>query len=127
VTLDAILAGSASDLPPDQLVGEWSCNTIRLKRFGSRPMVVSARFQCVITQKRRGLYLQQLTGPRRTSGVFHDIGETRMGYVGAFAVQDETTAPRYGEHPERNHVGYLIPVSITRMRVEFPSPDYDSD
>src|SRR5690606_30020147 len=100
VTLDAILAGSASDIPLNQLAGEWSCNTVRLRRTEQRPMIVSARFQCLITEERRGLRLQQLTGPRRTSGVFHDIGETRMGYVGAFALDAETTAPRYGDRAE---------------------------
>lgn len=126
-TLNLILEGSASDIPLGQLIGEWSCNTIRLRRTQDRPMTVSPRFSCLITQDRRGLRLQQLTGARRTSGVFHDIGETRMGYVGAFALDDETKAPRYGERADRNHVGYLIPLSLTRMRLEFPSPSYDSE
>lgn len=126
-TLDAVLEGSARDLPLEQLTGEWTCNTIRLRRTQERPMVVSPRSECLITEHRRGLRLQQLTGARRTSGVFHDIGETRMGYVGAFALDDETGTPRYGERAERNHVGYLIPLSLTRMRLEFPSPSYDAE
>jgi len=126
-TLNLILEGSASDIPLGQLTGEWSCNTIRLRRTQDRPMTVSPRFSCLITQDRRGLRLQQLTGVRRTSGVFHDIGETRMGYVGAFALDDETKAPRYGERADRNHVGYLMPLSRTRMRLEFPSPSYASE
>lgn len=126
-TLNLILEGSASDIPLAQLAGEWSCNTVRLRRTQDRPMAVSPRFSCLITEDRRGLRLQQLTGSRRTSGVFHDIGETRLGYVGAFALDAETTAPRYGERADRNHVGYLIPLSLTRMRLEFPSPGYDSE
>lgn len=125
--LSLILEGSASDIPASQLTGEWSCNTIRLRRTQDHPMTVSPRFSCLITEERRGLRLQQLTGTRRTSGVFHDIGETRLGYVGAFALDGETTAPRYGERADRNHVGYLIPLSLTRMRLEFPLPSYDSE
>lgn len=125
--LDQVIEGSAQDIPLDQLTGEWSCNIIRLRRSTERPVTVSPRFKCLVTEDRRGLKLQQLTGARRTSGVFHDIGETRMGYVGAFAVGNEAAAPRYGERPDRNHVGYLIPLSPTRMRLEFPSPVYDSE
>jgi hypothetical protein len=127
LTLDLILAGSARDIPPRQLTGEWSCNTIRLRRTPERPMTVSPRFRCLVIEDRRGLRLQQLTGARRTGGAFHDIGETRLGYVGAFALGDETTPPRYGERADRNHVGYLIPLSPTRMRLEFPSPGHGSE
>lgn len=126
-TLNLILDGSARDIPPEQLTGEWSCNTVRLRRTQDRPMTVSPRFRCVVTKDRRGLKLQQLTGAKRTSGVFHDIGETRLGYVGAFALDAEAAPPRYGERADRNHVGYLIPLSPTRMRLEFPSPGYDSE
>lgn len=126
-TLEAALAGSASDIPPAELAGEWRCRTIKLARNEELPLVIYASFRCLMHDDSAGLRLEKLTGSQRTKGTFYDIGETKLGYVGTLALGDEPNAPKYGEDPERNQVGYLIPVSATHMRLEFPSPVYEAD
>ena len=125
--LQSVLNGSASDLRPAEMAGEWLCRTIKLSRKRDLPLVIYPDFRCVITDDPAGLRLKRLTGSQRTAGTFYDIGETRLGYVGALALGDEKRTPAYGENPERNHVGYLIAVSPERMRLEFPSPVFESD
>jgi len=125
--LQSVLQGSASDLAPADMAGEWLCRTIKLSRKRDLPLIIYPDFRCIITDDTAGLRLKRLTGSQRTAGTFYDVGETKLGYVGALALGDETRTPAYGENPERNHVGYLIAVSPERMRVEFPSPVFESD
>ncbi len=127
LVLESVLAGSASDIAPADLAGDWNCRTLKLARKRELPLAIYASFRCRIIDDSAGLHLEKLSGSQRTAGTFYDIGETKLGYVGAQALGNETSPPRYGHSPERNQVGYLIPVSVTHMRLEFPQPPYESD
>jgi hypothetical protein len=120
--VDAAMAGNARKLAVDGITGDWRCRVIKLSKDQALPIVVYADFRCRIEDQDQGLWLDKLNGSQRTHGGFWDIGEARMAYVGALALGDETGEPQYGESQERNQVGYLVPLSRTHMRLEFPQP-----
>jgi hypothetical protein len=121
--LEKVLEGEATQIAPAELAGEWRCRTLKLGV--NLALIVYSDFKCRITDDVAGLRLQKLTGSQRTTGTFFDLGEARLGYAGAGHYADEQ--PRnYGDDPERNQVGYLIPISAERMRLEFPLPQYES-
>ena len=73
-----------------------------------------------------GLRIEKLTGSQRLSGVLYDLGEeARLGYAGALNYAEEPWIP-YGRDPDRDQVGYLIPVAPDRMRLELPLPAFES-
>ncbi|GAA5235692.1 DUF4893 domain-containing protein [Verticiella sediminum] len=125
--LERVLEGSARDIAPAELAGVWRCRVIKLARVPELPIVIYQDFECRITDDSEGLRLEKLTGSQRTGGTFYDIGETRLGYAGALALGDEAHIPRYGEKRARNQVGYLVPISPQRMRLEFPRPPHEAD
>lgn len=122
--LKAILAGSAIDLAPADMAGNWRCRSIQMFRDAQLPLIIYGDFRCRITDDGAGLRLEKLTGSQRTGGTFYDLGETRLGYAGAQALGNEKAIPRYGDKRDRNQAGYLIPVSAERMRLEFPKPGH---
>jgi type II secretory pathway pseudopilin PulG len=122
--LEKVLEGEATQIVPAAMAGEWRCRTLKLGG-DAPPLVVYGDFKCRITDDASGLRLQKLTGSQRTAGTFYDLGEARLGYAGAGHYADEQ--PRnYGDDPQRDQVGYLIPISAERMRLEFPLPRYES-
>lgn len=121
--LEKVLEGDAIEIAPADMAGDWRCRTLKLG--GLLPLTVYGDFKCRITDDAAGLRLEKLTGSQRTTGTFYDLGEARLGYAGAGHYADER--PRnYGDDPERDQVGYLIPISAERMRLEFPLPRYES-
>lgn len=125
--LETALEGSAADIPPAQLAGVWYCRTLKLSRNPELPLIVYGNFACLITDDSDGLRLQKLTGSQRTSGVFYDIGETRLAYVGALTLGDENGELAYGARQDRNQVGYLYAITPNRLRLELPAPQFESD
>jgi len=120
--LNHVLSGSATDLAPADMAGDWRCRSIQMWRDPGLPIVIYGDFRCRVTDDGAGLRLEKLTGSQRTGGTFYDVGETRLGYAGAQALGNEKTIPRYGAKRERNQAGYLMPISRDRMRLEFPRP-----
>jgi hypothetical protein len=117
--LNQVLKGQGASLPPVRLAGDWRCRVLKLG--GNPALVVYADFKCRITDDAAGLRLDKLTGSQRTSGVFYDVGGKRLGYAGAEAWADEKPL-RYGLDLQRDQVGYLVPISADRMRLELPLP-----
>lgn len=111
-------AGAPQRLAPASLAGEWRCRSIQ---FGPYGVTAYGEFRCRITDDAAGLRLQKLNGSQRQSGTFYDIGEARLGYAGAISLGDGDGPRRYGEDPERNQVGYLVPVSTRHLRLEYVS------
>jgi hypothetical protein len=101
------------------MAGEWRCRVLKLG--GQTALAVYADFKCRITDDAEGLRLEKLTGSQRTAGTFYDIGGKRLGYAGAEAWAQERPL-RYGMDLQRDQVGYLVPVSAERMRLEMPLP-----
>ncbi|EFH11284.1 DUF4893 domain-containing protein [Pseudoroseomonas cervicalis] len=116
--LERALSGTPQRLAPAHMAGEWRCRSIQ---FGPRGVTVYGEFRCRITDDAAGLRLEKLTGSQRQSGTFHDIGEARLGYLGAAAWGDGEGPRRYGEDPERDQAGYLVPLSASHLRLEYVS------
>lgn len=114
--MERALEGGATNLPASTLAGNWRCRSIQFG--GSLAIVAYGEFRCRITDGPEGLRLEKLTGSQRTSGTFYDLGEARLGYAGAEAWGDGERPYRYDQDPERNQVGYLVPVSANHLRLE---------
>lgn len=121
--LNRVLEGEAQAQSAAALAGDWQCRTLRLG--GLLPLTVHGWFRCRITDDPAGLRLEKLGGSQRSSGILYDLGEARLGYAGAEAWGEEPPR-RYGEDAERDQVGYLIPLSPDRLRLELPAPRQES-
>lgn len=121
--LNQVLKGQAAAVPVARMTGEWRCRILKLG--GTPPLVVYADFKCRITDDVEGLRLEKVTGSQRTSGLFYDIEGRRLGYAGAEAWGNERPL-QYGQDMQRDQVGYLVPLSAERMRLELPLPMRES-
>ncbi len=111
-------SGTPQAVAPAAMAGDWRCRSLQ---FGPQGVAVYAEFRCRITDDAAGLRLEKLNGSQRQAGSFYDIGETRLGYLGALALGDDEGPIRYGENPERNQAGYLVPLSPRHLRLEYVS------
>lgn len=124
--VDGMMAGEAAKLAPAKMAGDWRCRVIKLSQKPDLPIIAYSDFKCRITDDGGGLGLQKLTGSQRTNGTFYDVNENKLAYVGALSLGDAKRVTRYGDAQESNEVGYLIPLSAKRMRLELPSPMAES-
>ena len=116
--LARLFQGKAVEVAPGKVAGDWRCRSIQMSQTPDLPVVVYRDFRCRITDDGAGLRLTKLTGSQRTAGTFYDVGAHRLGYAGALALGEDKRAPRYGQQPERDQVGYLVPLSATHLRLE---------
>lgn len=123
-TLDAALAGKPLPLRNVNIEGEWRCRTIKLGGLAPA-LVVYGWFKCRLYSDAGGLWLDKATGSQRTRGQFYDDGDRRMIYLGALYYSDEKPRP-YGGDPKRDQIAYVFRVDAKRLRLEFPSPQYES-
>lgn len=122
--LDQTLAGEPLSLHAGfDAVGEWRCRTLKLGK--GAPIVVYGWFRCRITDDGAGWFLEKLTGSQRTAGRFYDNGEKEMYYLGVLSVDGDQKIA-YGVSPERNQVARAVRPGQNRLRLEFPSPQYES-
>ncbi len=123
-TLENILAGR--DLTFSEgfnFTGNWRCRTVKLG--GNQPLTVYGWFRCRVSDDGAGWRLEKLTGSQRTSGAFYTDSDTRLIYIGALHYGDETPK-RYASDPDRDQVAYVLRPDEKRVRLEFPSPKYES-
>jgi len=105
------------------MTGDWQCRTI--KAGGTAELVVYGWFRCRVTDDGSGWTLTKLTGSQRTTGRFFTDSDTRLTYLGTFAVNDDPF-PDYGKGPETDMAGYAFLTSPKSWRMELPSPYYES-
>lgn len=123
-TLDAVLAGK--DLAFSEgfdLTGNWQCRTVKLG--GTLPITVYGWFKCRVSDDGSGWRLEKLTGSQRTSGAFYTDSDTRLTYLGALHYGHEQPK-KYGSDADRDQVAYALHPDENRVRLEFPSPKYES-
>ena len=122
--LDAILAGKALAFSQDfDFTGNWQCRTVKLG--GSPALTVYGWFKCRVTDDGSGWRLEKLTGSQRTAGAFYTDSDTRLIYIGALHYGDEKPK-RYASDADRDQVAYVLRPDEKRVRLEFPSPKYES-
>jgi hypothetical protein len=123
-TLEAILAGKDLAFAEDfDFTGNWQCRAVKLG--GNLPLTVYGWFKCRVSDDGSGWKLEKLTGSQRTSGAFYTDSATRLTYLGALHYGDEKPK-KYGSDPERDQVAYVLRPDKDRVRLEFPSPEYES-
>ena len=123
-TLEKILAGK--DLAFSEsfdFTGNWRCRTVKLG--GNLPLTVYGWFKCRVSDDGSGWKLEKLTGSQRTSGAFYSDSDKRLTYIGAAHYADEKPK-RYASDPDRDQVAYVLRPDEKRVRLEFPSPKYES-
>jgi hypothetical protein len=122
--LEKVLAGRQLSFHGDfDPIGKWKCRTIKLG--GLLPLTIYDWFDCRISDDGSGWYLQKSTGSQRTSGRFYDDGDTRLVYLGALHYGTEEPVA-YGKDAERDQVAYVFRPEPRRLRMEFPSPRFES-
>jgi hypothetical protein len=122
--LDQITAAEPAPWADFDMTGDWQCRTI--KTGGLSQLIVYGWFKCKVTDDGSGWTLTKLTGSQKTKGRFFTDSDTRLTYLGSFAVNDDPF-PKYGAGPATDQVGYAFKVSdTTSWRIEFPAPYYES-
>jgi hypothetical protein len=122
--LDAVLAGQTLAFSQDfAFTGNWQCRTVKLG--GSPALTVYGWFKCRVIDDGSGWKLEKLTGSQRTSGAFYTDSDTRLTFIGALHYGDEKPK-HYASDPDRDQVAYALHVDKNRVRLEFPSPKYES-
>lgn len=122
-TLDAVLVPQPLPWSDFDMTGDWQCRTI--KAGGLAELVVYGWFKCRVTDDGSGWMLQKLTGSQRTKGRFFTDSDTRLTYLGSFAVNDDPFPP-YGSGPDSDQAGYAFRTGDQQWRIEFPAPRYES-
>lgn len=123
-TLDAVLAGKNLTFSEGfDLTGDWQCRTVKLG--GTLPLTVYGWFKCRVSDDGSGWKLDKLTGSQRTAGAFYTDSDTRLTYVGTLYYSNEKPK-KYGSDADRDQVAYVVRPDEKRVRLEFPSPKYES-
>lgn len=123
-TLEKVLAGKNLAFSEDfDFTGDWRCRTVKLG--GNLPLTVYGWFKCRVSDDGSGWKLEKLTGSQRTSGAFYTDSDTRLIYIGASHYSDEKSKS-YASDPDRDQVAYVLRPDEKRVRLEFPSPQYES-
>jgi hypothetical protein len=103
--------------------GKWKCRTIKLG--GMLPLTIYDWFDCRISDDGSGWYMVKTSGSQRSSGRFYDDGDARLVYLGALHYGGEKPFD-YGKDAERDQVAYVFRTGPQQLRMEFPSPKFES-
>ena len=122
--LGAALAGDALGFGDGyDMGGEWRCRVMKLGR--AVPLVVHGWFRCVVADDGSGWRLAKTGGSQRMSGRFYTIDDRTLVYLGALHFASEAPLP-YGRDAGRDQVAVAVRPGPDRLRLEFPSPTFDS-
>jgi len=128
--IDAVM-GPASHAPSaGEVTGSWRCRTIKLG--GITPYVVYGWFNCRISMRGGGLWLEKTSGSQRTAGFLYP-GDGGFVYLGASSVTGEPqhvysgngASAGAGATPD-DQIGILTAISGNHLRLEMPYPVQES-
>lgn len=126
------LPGRSQETSTDPLPapGAYSCRTIRMgsrddgwPRDGVLPLQIGDWGPCSLDANLR---LLMQAGPQRLSGQLWPDGD-RMIFLGALHLAAETGTRRYGDDPDRDHLGVLRALGAGHWRLELPWPRWQSN
>jgi hypothetical protein len=120
--LDKVVSAPHLSWSSFDTTGDWQCRTI--KTGGLSQLIIYGWFKCRVSDDGSGWTLTKLTGSQKTKGRFFTDSDTRVTYLGSFAVNDDPF-PKYGAGPETDQAGYAFRMSDTSWRIEFPAPYYE--
>ncbi|HEX3810267.1 MAG TPA: DUF4893 domain-containing protein [Rhizomicrobium sp.] len=129
-TIRAVVDAQGSAPSGGELVGSWRCRTIKLG--GITPSVVYGWFNCRISNRGGGLYLQKTSGSQRTNGYLYP-GDGGMVYLGASSVTGEPAHAYSGggasagaDATPDDQIGLLTMIGAGHARLEMPFPVQES-
>ena len=118
-------APSGSDL-----AGSWRCRTIKIG--GITPSVVYSWFNCRISNRGGGWFLQKTSGSQRMAGYLYP-GDGGLVYLGASTVKGEPTRAYSGngasvgaQATPDDQIGLLTMIGQGHARIEMPFPVQES-
>jgi hypothetical protein len=128
--IDAVLGPASHDPSPGGILGSWRCRTIKLG--GITPYVVYSWFNCRISQRGGGLFLEKTSGSQRTAGFLYPA-DGAFVYLGASSVTGEPphaysgngASAGAGATPD-DQVGVLTAITANHLRLEMPYPVQES-
>ncbi|MFD1881486.1 DUF4893 domain-containing protein [Paracoccus pacificus] len=133
LALTQAMRGTPRDIDPGALVGDWSCQMMKLGDIS--PLVVYSPFKCRIEKDGDKVLFRKLTGSQQTRGSLHPDGD-RIVYLGTSYIQGDTPVD-YADlpanvdsasQPQRlPDVAVLESVSDNHARLIFPDPLLESD
>jgi len=101
--------------------GSYRCRLIRFARRGSAFAAFQAFF-CHVGVEGALLSLTKQTGSERPGGYLWTDTDTRLVFLGAVAIGNETVPPAYGEDPARNLAGIVERIGPFHYRLVMPWP-----
>jgi hypothetical protein len=128
--IDAVLGPATHAPSPSAILGSWRCRTIKLG--GITPYVVYSWFNCRISQRSGGLFLEKTSGSQRTAGFLYP-GDGALVYLGASSVTGEPLHAYSGNGASAgaaatpdDQIGILSAIDSRHLRLEMPYPVQES-
>ena len=120
---EAELLDPAAALPrPAPPPGPYLCRTVRLGAQGAGYATFKP-WNCYVEAEGELLTIVKQTGSKRPAGRLWPDGDTRLVFLGAEGLGQESEAPAYGESPGRDVAGYVERVAPFRWRLVVPWPN----
>jgi len=124
------LDGAPASISGDALTGNWHCRTIKLG--GLAPSLVYTWFNCRISHRGGGLFLEKVSGSQRMGGFLYPDANGFV-YLGASSAKNEPPHAYSGNGASvgavvtpDDQIGLFTASSTNAARVEFPYPVQES-
>ena len=112
-------------MPP---AGDYKCRTFKLggQRPEMRDFTAYPWFTCRVGREGELPTFAKLDGSQRPMGKIYAETDTRVIFLGALELGDETIPLIYGQDKKRDMAGYIERVGTTRWRLVLPWPTFES-
>ena len=112
-------------MPP---AGNYKCRTFKLggQRDEMRDFTVYPWFNCRIGREDELATFAKLDGSQRPMGKIYAETDTRVIFLGALELGDETIPLDYGQDRKRDMAGYIERIGTARWRLVLPWPTFES-
>lgn len=112
-------------MPP---AGDYKCRTFKLggQRPEMRDFTAYPWFNCRVGREGELSTFAKLDGSQRPMGKIYTETDTRVIFLGALELGDETIPLTYGQDRKRDMAGYIERVGTARWRLVLPWPAFES-
>lgn len=131
----AAIAEQGQLFEPDQALdramppaGDYKCRTFKLggQRPEMRDFIAYPWFNCRIGGESELQSFTKLDGSQRPMGKIYAETDTRVIFLGALELGDETIPLTYGQDRKRDMAGYIERIGTSRWRLVLPWPTFES-
>ncbi len=112
-------------MPP---AGDYKCRTFKLggQRAEMRDFTAYPWFSCRVGSEGELPTFAKLDGSQRPMGKIYTETDTRVIFLGALELGDETIPLTYGQDRKRDMAGYIERIGTARWRLVLPWPTFES-